>query len=337
MPRSSRLTLIAPNVGIAPSAAQSSGTSENLPLLARIGTRGERARVWRAGTAEEARLESWQRALLRALKLDESTHPSAAISAIGAQLSNEAQEWWHATPIHLAAGLNEVALVPLERELALSDDDMESLKPTLASHLDEGQLRLHTIDRDWLIAANEYWQFESVTVRFASIHDWNAALPKGADAGRLRRLITELQMVLHDHRVNDLRAARGLPSANAVWIWGNGRISSNVQSAKSAFVVGARPFVRGLRVLHALDGADSANAESLVEKSSTQEMVVGVIETADMNQLESQWLTPLVAALKQGRFETLELIIDEWQITLSRSQLRRFWRRDQPVKEWLVQ
>ena len=49
-----------------------------------------------------------------------------------------------------------------------------------------------------------------------------AWLPSGADGGWLRRLMTEAQMLLHDHPVNAAREARGEAPVNGLWLWGSG-------------------------------------------------------------------------------------------------------------------
>ena len=48
------------------------------------------------------------------------------------------------------------------------------------------------------------------------------ALPAAADAPALRRLSAEIEMWLHEHRVNQARVKRGRLPITALWFWGGG-------------------------------------------------------------------------------------------------------------------
>ncbi len=61
--------------------------------------------------------------------------------------------------------------------------------------------------------------------KFAAANPAEEILPRGRDAGGLRRLMTEMQMLLHEHQVNTQRQLRGLPALNAIWIHGEGMLS----------------------------------------------------------------------------------------------------------------
>ena len=80
-----------------------------------------------------------------------------------------------------------------------------------------------------------------VSVRPATSRRWSRrrpwrrnlreCLPGGRDAVRVRALVNELQMLLHEHPVNERRAARGLPAVNSVWLWGAGDTAEPLGSA----------------------------------------------------------------------------------------------------------
>ena len=50
----------------------------------------------------------------------------------------------------------------------------------------------------------------------------------GADARRWRTLLTEAQVVLHNHPWNARRAAEGKPPVNSLWFWGGGALPFQV-------------------------------------------------------------------------------------------------------------
>jgi hypothetical protein len=291
-------------------------------------------RSWAATAAQEARLEAWQRGLLATLGLDEQSHPSALLAALGLDLESDSNHWLRAQAIHLAAGLNEVTLVPLRGEAALTAEECETLTPVLNEHLAASGVRIHrTSSNDWLIESSQGWDATTVTAQFALDHEWSEVLPQGRDAGQLRRLMTELQMLLHEHPVNQRRSAQGMPTANAVWFWGNGRAQKSA-SAQNAACMGANVYLQGLCRLHAWTCPTEVSAELLITKCAQIRQVIGIADVSSLDELESKWLAPLVAALKQGSFDRLRLILDTWEIDIDRWQLRAFWRRDLPFAAW---
>jgi hypothetical protein len=333
MSRSSCLTVVVPQL-LSGAIADVSQRQPGNSLLARIAGRGERTRRWVATSPEDARLDPWQRGLLASLALEESSHPSAPLSALGLGLNQEPAHWLHADAIHLAAGLNEVTLVPLHRDFALTAQECAALTPALRDHLAANGLQLHrTSSNDWLIESPSDWNAQTVSAQFALNHEWQEALPQGSSAGDLRRLMTELQMVLHEHPVNRQRNARGMPSANALWLWGNGRVGERAEIQPTA-CSGQRDYLRGICRLHEWMCSQDTAAQALIAKCAEAQHVVGIVEVDTLSELESQWLTPLVAALKRGSFDRLRLILDEWELGIDRWRLNAFWRGDLPLTAW---
>jgi hypothetical protein len=303
-------------------------------LLARLAGRGEFSRKWPPATPGEARLQSWQRGLLAILGLDEASYPSAPVSALALHHDAVAAHWMQADAVHLAAGLNEVTLVPLNGNFELTAEECAALTPALHDHLLGNDLKLHrTSANGWLIESTEDWRAETVTAEFALHREWRDALPGGAGAGALRRLMTELQMVLHEHPVNTRRAAKGMPAANALWLWGNGLMTQQ-HAARALACSGSSDYLRGLARLHGWTYAAETSADKMLAQCVESPHVVGFVEVSVLNEFETQWLMPLVDALKRGRIRRLQLIIDSWEINIDRWRLTAFWRRDLPLSAW---
>lgn len=70
-------------------------------------------------------------------------------------------------------------------------------------------------------------------------------LPRGDEARRWRVLLTEAQVLLHQHPVNTVRRQRGQVPANSLWFWGGGALPAWVRSELGA-VYSDEPLVRGL-------------------------------------------------------------------------------------------
>ena len=69
--------------------------------------------------------------------------------------------------------------------------------------------------------------------------------PQGAGATRFKGLLTELQMLLHDHPVNTARERLGQLPVNSLWLWGEGALPADCH-ASFDLIVGGDALARGL-------------------------------------------------------------------------------------------
>jgi hypothetical protein len=131
------------------------------------------------------------------------------------------------TPVHLAAGAEQVSLVdPLA--LALGEAESRALLDALRVLFEPGE----GWDLAWAGPTRWIARHESLgALRTASLErviGRNVDLwqPDQAEARALRRLLAEMQMLLHAHPVNDAREARGELPVNAVWLSGTAAAGS---------------------------------------------------------------------------------------------------------------
>jgi len=156
-------------------------------------------------------------------------------------------------------------------------------------------------------------------------------LPQGKDGPVLRRLLTEAQMLLHDHPVNAGRERRNLRAVNAVWLTGVGEFDAMLASSLPG-VASDGAYLKGLCRLHG--GATlpvSASAEALLSAARPALVELPAFEDPDpsarLHQLEHDWFAPLANAIGAGRIVAAELHLDEVRVQIDRPALRRFWRR----------
>ena len=146
-------------------------------------------------------------------------------AATGAQVDS-APAWGVAQPVHLVAGLDHVRLAPLADALP-SDDEAAQLATTVRAHFAGDVLDLAGYrDHAWLVRCVEAVDCltrDPASVAGLDIHDY---LPAGPDGARMRSRMNEIQMVLHEHPVNERRANTRSAPINALWLWGFGRYES---------------------------------------------------------------------------------------------------------------
>jgi hypothetical protein len=331
MTRPRRLTLVAPDAG--ESLARVVSEQRAAPLLAQLAGRGATQLAWSRRSPEIA-LRPWQRGLLESLNLTAAIGGSAALSALGVDVPVADESCWlHAQPVHLTAGMDSVTFTALPTHGQVSASEHAALTATLQAYFPVDGFMLHVAGREWLIHTARALQIETSTPDAAASNELQKTMPRGTDGRLLRRLMTELQMLLHDHPVNQARANAGLPTLNALWLWGAGPVKAvHAGSLPTAFAEDA--FTRGIYRLHGAQTLPLTDAASVIE--SLQERAIVVVPTTSLDTLQSNWIEPLVRGLTTGRIDRLDLVLDEWHVSASRWALRRFWRRPLPLAQWGV-
>ena len=122
------------------------------------------------------------------------------------------------TPCHWQVGMNEVLLLNPE-ELSLSADESQELLAAVQPYFEEDGLSLaYESPLVWrakgpLLQDMPFAALEKVAGQH--IKDW---LPQGPHARTLQRLQSEMQMLLYQHPVNDLRSQQERWTVNAFWV-----------------------------------------------------------------------------------------------------------------------
>ena len=326
------LTLIV--AGLNPIRAEREEGPTRWPQLARLAGRGSVSK-----RPIDVRQDALHAAILDALQLREAAdrYPSAAVIRTGLCGERADGFWLRAQPIHFAAGLDRLTTIPLQGEARMSAAERKSLAPTFVDHLQSTGFELHDgADGEWLLRSGAPLQVQTVGPDFAAANPAEEILPRGRDAGGLRRLMTEMQMLLHEHPVNTQRQARGLPALNAIWLHGEGMLSdvSAESSAPLPAACGEDVYLRGMYRLHDRPvKSQPADAASLVAQMDGP--TVACIDVASAEVLETQWLAPLSRALKSGSIAKLLVMFEGWQVVTDRAALFKFWRRDSSPANWI--
>jgi hypothetical protein len=144
-------------------------------------------------------------------------------------------------------------------------------------------------------------------------------LAAGPDAARLRRLMSELEMWLFDHAVNQNRRKQSLLTISGLWLWGGGAPLATLPVVSGG--------ASGEDVLVAAFPAGSDRVADVMVVDAAP----GALGWRDM---ESRWLEPTLADLGRGRSTRLDLSAGGKRFLLSARWRRRFWRRARPWWEY---
>ncbi|MEZ5653967.1 MAG: hypothetical protein R3E87_25815 [Burkholderiaceae bacterium] len=128
---------------------------------------------------------------------------------------------WVLSPVHLQATTDHLVL-HAAADLALDPADAQALADTANAHFaaDGFVLRPLTAQLWSLAGAAELEALALASSAAARGRNVDHYMPRGDHGRRARALLNEVQMLWHDHPVNEARAERGLPAVNSLWIEG---------------------------------------------------------------------------------------------------------------------
>ena len=148
-------------------------------------------------------------------------------------------------------------------------------------------------------------------------------LPEGEGGRRWRALMTEAQVLLHNHSWNQQRAAQGQQPINSLWFWGGGVMPVSV-STPHAQVRSRDALLQGLALAAgvAVDGEQAVDA------------LVDLRQLRSLQQLGNDAIRPLLAALKRGELQRLVLDFEDGlQFQLDRGQRWQFWKKPRQLHD----
>jgi len=157
----------------------------------------------------------------------------------------------------------------------------------------------------------------------------DAFLPAGEGGGAYRRLLSEIEMALHDHPVNLERQADGRLPVNSLWLWGGG-VSPEQETRPMPPLFGDDALLRGhwLRHTGVVDGWPGSIAACADASVAGFVAVAPATEPGTMPAL----LAELRSLLQRGRLPRLVLLFrDGIRVELRRSHGLRVWRRRHPL------
>lgn len=129
--------------------------------------------------------------------------------------------WLRADPVHLSVMRDRIVLAD-SQVLELDQAEADALVASIHGHFGDSFGPLALQPRRWYLRLPQAPQMSTIPLSSAAGRDIDPLQPRGPDASRFRALLNELQMLLHDHPVNQGREVRGQLPVNSLWLWGGG-------------------------------------------------------------------------------------------------------------------
>ena len=224
--------------------------------------------------------------------------------------------WLRVDPAHLRADINGVLLLGTGESLGVDADDIAAFLPALKPLFGDAGFELDAPHpaRWYLRLPREAKLPAFVSPEAALGDDVFEHVPDGPEARRWRALLSEAQVVLHNHPRNAHRAEAGRVAVSALWPWGGGVLPDHATVA-FPMLYSDDVLLRGLARL--------ANIEAMPAKLPISEDAL-----FDLPRTDAATLQTMLDALHRGELHELALdFADGPRFTLRRAQRWRFWRK----------
>jgi hypothetical protein len=250
--------------------------------------------------------------------------------------------WLRATPAHLEPRRSALMLTDFAVP-DISATESASLVGTLAAHLREEDITLH-VSRSgrWYLQTPDAPAMQTFALESALGRDVREFLPRGTDSLRWHRIVTEMQMLLHAHPVNEAREAQGQPAINSVWISGGGTLTAPAPAQFSAVwsddeIVRALARHSGCSVTGRTNAFDQLSGPGLLLVTIESLTLAATRGDGDawrsaLHAIEHECIVPLMEAQKSRRIGAVTVVSanreDVQQFTLHPLDMLKFWRKN---------
>jgi hypothetical protein len=254
--------------------------------------------------------------------------------------------WLCADPVNLQLQRAQMLLMP---DVLPTREEAEVFCSTLNAHFsDSGMQFFAPHPLRWYVRLDAEPQLSTTPLRQAAWRDAKFHQPQGADALQWQRMLTEIQMLLYAHPLNQARDTRGELIVSSLWLWGGG----NAQPVGKAFDVAggdsglAAAFSRVAALSYSNTLPEMLGGQ--FKKGLWVEMAAGdAWRRGDLYawresvlRLEQQLAQPILKALLKGSLSRLTLEVTGDDVTrrfeLTRTDAWKLWRGSRPLPRYAV-
>jgi len=253
---------------------------------------------------------------------------------------------WLVTPLHLLAGMKTVH-VPMNACLTLTPAESRALALEFTALFGADGLTLQAIEPSgFLLYGLDAEGAETMEPARLLGGTLDEGLPSGPGSRRVRQLMTEMDLWLHELPLNRAREARNEPRINTLWLWGGGQslrdaLPRSAPSAGWAAVHAEDVWVSSFGQLSGIAvQALPRDATSLLAKlvsagaaPAVEGAVCVIVPCAaqGLAVLDAAWIQPAVEAVRGGVLRGVSIVGNDRCVTLAAGDQWRFWRPTRDV------
>ena len=279
-----------------------------------------------------ALVTDWRADAYRVIASKAAARPGLGAAALCAQLGSvDAASVFIATPVHYIAEMSNVRLAS-DGILSLKRAEADELAADFNRVWHDAGIRLICSRSTHLFCLTDR-VLDAETRDPEDVLDRHIAdyLPAGADAPRLRRLMSEIEMWLFEHAVNRTRTASAARPVSGLWLWGGGPALASLPPVEG-WTAGTDVFFKAFGAPATSGG--TANSGAAGTSSAARASGVVVIDeepgSGAWPEIESRWLERSLEDLNSGRISRLDLSAGGRCFSVTGRWNRRPWRRRRP-------
>jgi hypothetical protein len=248
---------------------------------------------------------------------------AAPLAALGAGLDAGAAYVLRADPVNFVAGRDDVLLAG--RVDDLSPGDAASLLKTLNDHFAEDGVAIQAPRANaWFATASGHVPVETDVLR--PNEAIGPHLPRGAHAATWRRWLSEMQMLLHEHPVNQRREAAGLAPVTGIWLSHGGTLPRAQPAPRVAIFAApsrAGDVAAGIARLARVEAAEPPASFDTLPRAADAFVSLRGFDDSDV----PAWLSPVVSALERGAIDELTILAAGNRAYRYQTMRPSWWRR----------
>lgn len=262
--------------------------------------------------------------LLRHFDLTPRYWPIAALARQADAGDAAGSAWLRADPAHIRPDINGARLLAYGEALSMTDADRAALLPALQPLFGDAGFALDApTPSHWYLRLSRETRLPAFTDPSEALgEDLYDHLAEGAEGRRWRALLSETQIVLHNHPWNAQRAGQGKAPINSLWFWGGGVLPDETSTLHASILSDDEP------ALSLGNAACIAQPLPVRFPGVSDDIVFDLQTERDLARLQSDWLLPALAQIGRGRLKRLELDLADGRVfQIARGQRWCFWRR----------
>lgn len=235
--------------------------------------------------------------------------------------------WLRADPAHIRPDINGARLMACGDALQLDREDAAAFLPALKPLFGDMGFPIDApVPGHWYLRLPRDAKLPVFSEPAEALGgDLFDHIPDGDAGRRWRALLSEAQVILHQHPRNALRADQGRLPVNSLWFWGGGVLPDAVTS-RHARLQSDDEIARAL-------AHGACAVESLPEHylEGDDDWLADLRHLREVSQLERHWWQPAAAAVAKGTLQGLRLDFGDGHVVhIAKSQRWRFWRKPRP-------
>lgn len=269
------------------------------------------------------------------------------------KIRNSKDFWIRADPVHLRIEQNHIMLAD-SQAFKITMAEAKQFTEVLNQNYSKDELVFLPLRPDrWYVRTTDAPVMQTYSLNQVACKNINNFLPAGKESIAWHKAFNEIQMLLHEHPLNQAREARGELVINSVWFWGGGSIP---QSAESPYtqVWSNDDLPRSLALASDAQYGKLPSDAAIWQQRATHGNHLIVLDTLygksiykdaygwreNLKKLEQNWFAPLCLALQKKNINQLTITAinenDSLNFAIKRANLWKFWLTTKPLSSYVM-